>query len=146
MPSGVTILDLTLGEDSDRDGLPDAWERALLINGQTINDISPHSDTDGDGLSNYEEYISGNYAFDKKDGLRLEIINKNSNEKILNFLAISGRTYTLYETQNLHEWKQISLKRTKSDDTNQNILHKVENVELIISKPSKLKDTKNFTN
>ena len=27
-PSETTRLDLTLGEDSDGDGLPDAWERA----------------------------------------------------------------------------------------------------------------------
>ena len=29
-PGEETLLNLTLGEDSDGDGLPDAWERALL--------------------------------------------------------------------------------------------------------------------
>ena len=33
LPGQTTNLDLTIGEDSDGDGLPDAWERALLKNG-----------------------------------------------------------------------------------------------------------------
>lgn len=40
-PAGETRLDLTLGEDLDGDGLPDAWERALLAGGQVLSDILP---------------------------------------------------------------------------------------------------------
>ena len=49
-----------------------SWRRARALETSTLND-----DTDGDGMSNLAEYISGNYAFDKKDGLRLDILKKS---------------------------------------------------------------------
>ena len=63
-PGGITQLDLTLGEDLDGDGLPDAWERSIADAGLSINEILPGGDNDKDGLTNLEEYKSGNYAFD----------------------------------------------------------------------------------
>ena len=106
-PGGITQLDLTLGEDADGDGLPDAWERALLGQGRTLADIKPGDDTDGDGLSNMDEYISGNYAFDKEDGLRLDIIETGVVGVKLEFLAITGRTYTLQQSNDLRQWRQV---------------------------------------
>ena len=44
--------------------------------GQDQGDINPNDDTDGDGMGNLNEYISGNYAFDKDDGLRLDIVER----------------------------------------------------------------------
>ena len=49
-------LDLTLGVDSDGDGLPDAWEQALIDNDRsgrlrTLADVKPGDDLDGDGLA-----------------------------------------------------------------------------------------------
>ena len=40
-PGGITRMDLTLGEDTDGDGMPDAWERALLGNGRTLRRYQP---------------------------------------------------------------------------------------------------------
>jgi hypothetical protein len=106
-PGGISQLDLTLGEDADGDGLPDAWERALLGQGRTLADIKPGDDSDGDGLSNMDEYISGNYAFDKEDGLRLDIIETGVVGVKLEFLAITGRTYTLQQSNDLRQWRQV---------------------------------------
>jgi hypothetical protein len=94
-PGEETLLNLTLGEDSDGDGLPDAWERALLAQGQGLGGINPNDDTDGDGMSNLAEYISGNYAFDKDDGLRLDIVERVEAGTVLEFMGIQGRTYTV---------------------------------------------------
>jgi len=105
-PGGITRMDLTLGEDTDGDGMPDAWERALLGNGRTLSDINPNDDTDGDGLSNLQEYISGNYAFDKEDGFRLDILETTGVGVRLEFLAITGRTYVVHQSNDLREWKQ----------------------------------------
>ena len=60
------------------------WARRLSV-------TSIRDDTDGDGMSNLDEYISGNYAFDKNDGLRLDILNKTESETVLEFMAIKGR-------------------------------------------------------
>ena len=114
-PGEDTMLNLTMGEDSDNDGLPDAWERSLLTKGQGLNDINPNDDTDGDGMSNINEYISGNYAFDKDDGLRLKIINQANGIANLEFRAVIGRTYSLYRSGNLKNWEQIEFRAQKND-------------------------------
>jgi hypothetical protein len=43
--------------DTDSDGLPDAWETDFFGGLGVVND--PHDDYDGDGISNWEEYLSG---------------------------------------------------------------------------------------
>jgi len=106
-PGKATLLNLTLGEDSDGDGMPDAWERALLAQGQTLEDINPNDDTDGDGMSNLDEYISGNYAFDKDDGLRLDIVARVEEGTVLEFMGIQGRTYTIKGSPDLEEWSEL---------------------------------------
>ncbi len=110
-PARQTRLDLTLGEDADGDGLPDAWERALLASGGgllTLDDIRPGDDFDKDGLSNLAEYISGNYAFDPKDGFTLEILPGTDSRPRLEFLAITGRTYTVLASADCRDWMPVS--------------------------------------
>jgi hypothetical protein len=105
-PGQKTRLDLTLGEDADGDGLPDAWERSLLGKGQGLEDIKPGDDSDGDGMSNLNEYISGNYAFDKEDGFTLKIVEQRGGDAVLEFMAIRGRTYSVHRSGDLKEWEQ----------------------------------------
>ncbi len=107
-PGEETLLNLTLGEDTDGDGLPDAWERALLAQGQGLGDINPGDDTDGDGMSNLAEYISGNYAFDKDDGLRLDIVQREETGTVLEFMGIQGRTYTVKGSPDLKAWSELA--------------------------------------
>jgi len=107
-PGEETLLNLTLGEDTDGDGLPDAWERALLGQGKNLSDINPGDDTDGDGMSNLDEYISGNYAFDKEDGLKLDIVQKAEAGTVLEFMGIQGRTYTVKGSPDLKAWSDLA--------------------------------------
>ena len=79
LPGTRTRLDLTLGLDSDNDGLPDAWEQLLIDNDRsgrlrTLADVKPGDDVDGDGLTNYQEYLLGTYALDPLDGLALTVV------------------------------------------------------------------------
>ncbi len=95
-PAQSTRLDLTLGEDSDNDGLPDAWELALIdVYGGTLAEIRPGDDADGDGITNYNEYLAGTYAFDPTDGFFLNIIGATDGNAVLELLAIRGRTYSI---------------------------------------------------
>jgi hypothetical protein len=106
-PGERTRVDLTLGEDSDGDGLPDAWERALLAglkSNQTLAGINPEGDADGDGLNNLNEYLAGTYAFDNHDGFALKIASHSGQTVRLEFMAIRGRTYWVQGSSDLVTW------------------------------------------
>ena len=110
-PSLKTRIDLTLGVDSDGDGLPDAWEQALIdIYGGTLASINPNDDTDGDGIPNINEYLAGTYAFDPSDGFRLSLLGLNQGNSQLEFLAIRGRTYTIQSSRNLQQWTSVDFR------------------------------------
>ena len=106
-PGKKTRLNLTLGVDADGDGLPDAWERALIAAGgspKSIADILPGADADGDGLTNVDEYVAGTYAFDKEDGYDLKIKASAGGAAILEFMAVRGRTYSIQSSRDLKQW------------------------------------------
>ena len=109
-PAQVTRLDLTLGEDLDGDGLPDEWENALARSlGGNLNtaEVKPGDDSDGDGLTNLQEYYAGTYAFDSQDGFRLNILSVSDGLPSLEFMAIRGRTYSIYGSADLAVWAPI---------------------------------------
>jgi hypothetical protein len=109
LPGQKTRIDLTLGVDSDGDGLPDAWEQALIdIYGGTLASIRPGDDTDGDGISNLNEYLAGTYAFDPSDGFRLTVTSVEAGDSDLEFLAIRGRTYSIQASANLQQWTPVN--------------------------------------
>jgi hypothetical protein len=102
-PAGQTRIDLTIGVDSDNDGLPDSWEQELIdqdMTGRlhTLADVRPGDDLDGDGFTNLQEYIAGTYALDGSDRLELKVIEANGTFTRLRFLAITGRTYRVTST------------------------------------------------
>ncbi|MEI6464532.1 MAG: hypothetical protein WCQ89_07385 [Verrucomicrobiota bacterium] len=108
-PGQRTRLDLTLGVDSDNDGLPDAWERALIERDptgrlRTLADVKPGDDLDGDGLTNLQEYLIGTYALDRLDGLALEVLAVESGRARLRFATVPGRVYTVRSSTNLKDW------------------------------------------
>jgi hypothetical protein len=108
-PGGRTRLDLTLGIDADGDGLPDAWEQALIDNDRTgrlraLGDVKPGDDLDGDGLTNLQEYHLGTYALDPVDGLTLAIVEVAGGAARLRFAVIAGRRYTIKASTDLQGW------------------------------------------
>lgn len=112
-PAGTTRIDLTLGIDSDGDGLPDEWEYEMIRSDttgrlKTLADITADGDADGDGLSNYHEYISGTYANDPSDGISLRIESVSAGIARLRFLAIAKRTYRLKSGTDLKHFSDQS--------------------------------------
>ncbi len=114
-PAETQRLDLTLGVDSDGDGLPDAWE---LANGLNPNDpTDADKDSDGDGLSNRTEYLIGTYAFDPAVGFSLTPVGLSGSDALLEFFAVRGRTYTVMASADLKNWSNTSLKAVAADGT-----------------------------
>jgi len=105
-------LDLTLGVDSDGDGLPDAWEQSQLYaggippgpDGWDLSLIDRDGDFDGDGVSNWAEYIAGTYASDPTDHLALQVVETLPGYLRLRFFGIYGKTYSLESSTDLRTW------------------------------------------
>ncbi len=109
LPGERTRFDLTLGVDTDGDGLPDAWEKSLIDRDssgllKTLADVRPGDDADGDGLTNRHEFLLGTYALDKLDGVSLSIVAVENDRARLRFATIPGRVYTIKSSTELNTW------------------------------------------
>jgi hypothetical protein len=81
------------------------------IYGGTLASINPNDDSDGDGISNLDEYLAGTYAFDPTDGFTLSIVSVTSEgHSQLEFLAIRGRTYTVQASSDLQQWTPVNFR------------------------------------
>lgn len=114
-PAKSTRIDLTLGEDSDGDGLPDAWEKSVIAaSGQnlTLEGLKPNSHLNGNSLSALEAYLAGTYAWDPADGFRLDIVAVVDELPILEFVALRGRSYTIQSSDDLTQWVPVQFRPT----------------------------------
>lgn len=64
----LQVSSLGEGEDSDLDGIPDAWEIAYANN---LTTLGANSDFDHDGQSDLEEYLADTDPTDPSDNLRI---------------------------------------------------------------------------
>lgn len=106
-PGKRTLLNLTLGEDSNGDGLPDAWQRRV---NSDLSKVAPGDDSDKDGISNLDEYLAGTYAYDPDSGFVLDIIRNEADAPLLEFTAINGRSYSLQGSTDLGQWSPVQFR------------------------------------
>jgi hypothetical protein len=109
-------LDLTLGEDKDKDGLPDAWEAWQLYqaglypdeNGEwNLSLLDPNGDFDKDGQSNGLEYIAGTFAGDATETFGLTIKEKRTESVRFEFYGITGKVYTIESSLDMITWTRV---------------------------------------
>lgn len=92
----VTRLRLLTGEDSDGDGMTDAWERANGLNPADPSDAT--LDDDQDGQNNLEEYLAGTLPWLETDLLCLTSIKVVNQQYVLTFASVYGRMYHVEAT------------------------------------------------
>jgi len=120
-----TRLDLTLGADTNNDGLPDAWQEFQLYQagrrpgdpGWNINLITKDGDFDGDGTSNFLEYLAGTFAGDAGERFELKITGKSATAVAFEFYAITGKVYGIEQSANLQTWTAAPLALTPGGST-----------------------------
>lgn len=85
--------------DSDGDGMPDEWE---IANGMTVGADDAALDSDGDGLSNLQEYLAGTSPTNQASALRIEAFDPADPDGgfVLRFLAVSNRSYEI-------QWRDV---------------------------------------
>jgi len=106
-PFGPLILDT----DMDADRLPDIWERAVFGNLNARGD----ADSDGDGISNYDEFMAGTNPLDASDFPRLELQRISPSRWNLSVLgrkpegvglSQAKRRYQMERSNDLQTWEK----------------------------------------
>lgn len=112
-PGGLFRLDLSLGTDTDGDALPDAWERFQVLSGGPVQEdpltlLFFDGDFDGDGLTDWEEYVAGTFAFLFSDSLSFRIVDVGADGLTeVEFLAVDGKTYTIECSDQVGQWRTV---------------------------------------
>jgi hypothetical protein len=110
-PGQRTRLDLTLGVDSNADGIPDAWEQAFLTAiGSTLSlsSLNANSVLTSDGLTLWQEFLAGTYPFDPSEPFLVKVVSLNAGAPLLEFTTMTGRSYTVLGSSDLNQWTPLS--------------------------------------
>jgi uncharacterized repeat protein (TIGR01451 family) len=102
--------------DTDMDGLPDAWERSMALDPRDATDAA--LDSDQDGLSNVDEFLSGSAGNEPRDALRFVSAERISGNLVLRALVVPGFSYAVERSQGLEPaaWTEFArVEKTESD-------------------------------
>jgi hypothetical protein len=96
-PNASSFTTPTPGEsnslDNDNDGLPNSWETANGLSNGSAADAA--QDADGDGFSNYAEYLSGTNPRDNQSYLMVYSDSVANRIHYIRFRAAANRTYSV---------------------------------------------------
>jgi hypothetical protein len=87
-------------DDTDQDGLPDDWERWRF--GSLA--YGPNNDPDGDGSSNYAEFVADTNPADRASALRLTRLNVNSGTATVEHVGTTTRDCFLQQSSDMRMW------------------------------------------
>ena len=94
---------INLHQDSVGDGVPDWWRAKYFGgNGTTTNATSCAAcDADGDGFSNYQEYVAGTDPTNAADAFQIRTASALASGFKVSFQSVLFRNYSLYYTSDL---------------------------------------------
>ncbi len=117
---GLCRCNIVVAEDDNGNGVADDYEDYMywkMWENGIDGEFDPDADYDGDGQSNFAEYVAGTDPFDAADKLGFTMLARDpaDDEEVfrLTFLASAGRVYRVRESATLGkgaEWQEGSFK------------------------------------
>ena len=110
-PGQRTRLDITLGADSNGDGIPDAWENAFLAtigSNLSLSNLNSSMVLTHDGLTLWQEFLVGTYPFDPTEPFVVKIVSLSAGAPLIEFTTMTGRSYTILGSSDLNQWTTLS--------------------------------------
>jgi hypothetical protein len=93
--------------DANHNGISDAWEKYYF--GSVATNRTQFTDTDGDGMSDYGEFIAGTNPTNAASKLVFLSVTVQSNRFFqLQWAAIPGRVYQVESSTNLANWTPLT--------------------------------------
>ena len=126
-PGEVAVVDIVLADDENGDGIDDTLFATLAAAWENYTDnfdpsatYDPHSDSDGDGVSDIDEALLGTDPFDETDYLAIREF-KYSPRPAVTFETSGGHTYAVEVSSTLDPatavWTPVPIS-TSAADTN----------------------------
>jgi len=121
----------TWGKDFNKDGLPDDWQRSyfgkLVANWPLID-----TDSDQDGVSNYDEFLTGTNPIDKDNNLKISVKSLERGQRI-SWSSVPGFVYQVEKTNKLNingrtDWGSVGNPLIAVDNEVGLTLNEVENI------------------
>lgn len=88
--------------DTNLNNISDEWERFYF----GTSGVDPYGDSDGDGMSNFAEFIAGTDPLNAESCLSI-LTEKSTGGITLKIPTVVGRGYRLIESENLVEWSSV---------------------------------------
>jgi len=123
-PGELLFVDFSVGEDSDGDGIPDAWEWWQLSEmgigpGHELWSLNTfgNGDFSGNGTSDFLHYLSGTFAFlsEEKFALAITGFDDDGTPRLAAFL-VHGKTYRVERSTDLKTWTRIPIRLAPEEE------------------------------
>ena len=103
-----SVTGRTWGVDSNGDGLSDDWQVAVW--GDSSNWQSATQDSDGDGASNFAEFLAGTNPMDSSSVLRTRM-SRSDLGIVFSWNSQPGFVYQIQQANNLTSWQNVGSAR-----------------------------------
>jgi len=114
-PGQTSHIDLTLGSDTNGDGIPDSWEYAVLAglgSNLTLSQLNARSVLTADGHTLGQLFLMGGNPLAsgaaQVNSLTVGLAGIDSTGTFLEFSTTSGQTYTVLSSADLQQWTPSS--------------------------------------
>ncbi|WP_372795053.1 hypothetical protein [Pontiella sp.] len=97
--TAISVSGIIGSGDNDNDDIPNAYETANGLDPEDPSDRD--TDLDGDGLSNYEEYVAGTAANDPASVLKLTAADSMGGDFVITWQSVAGKNYSVITNLNL---------------------------------------------